>query len=58
MAEDADSAPLEDGLNIPSKIKRREDRIAKLKKAKAVMEERAKARLEEEKADHEVRQRF
>ncbi len=52
-AEDADSTPLEDGLSIPSEIKRREDRIAKLKKAKIVMEERAKARFKEEAADHE-----
>jgi len=51
-AEDADSTPLEDGLSIPDEIKRREDRIAKLKKAKAVMEERAKARIKEEKAEH------
>lgn len=52
-AEEADSTPLEDGLSIPAEIKRREDRIAKLKKAKAVMEERAKARFEEETADHQ-----
>lgn len=52
-AEDADSTPLEDGLSIPSEIKRREDRIIKLKEAKAVMEERAEARLKEEKADHQ-----
>lgn len=52
-AEDADSTPLEDGLTIPDEIKRREDRLAKLKAAKIVMEERAKARLEEEKAAHQ-----
>jgi transposase len=52
-AEDADSTPLEDGLSIPSEIKRRKDRLAKLKKAKAVMEERAKARFEEEMAEHQ-----
>ncbi len=51
-AEDADSTPLEDGLSIPDEIKRREDRIEKLKKAKIVMEERAKARLEEETAEY------
>jgi len=38
---------------IPSEIKRREDRIAKLKKAKAVMEERAKVRFEAERSDHQ-----
>ena len=52
-AEDADSTPLQDGLSVPEEIKRREDRIAKLKAAKAVMEERAKARLEEERAEYE-----
>jgi len=52
-AEDADSTPLEDGLSIPDEIKRREDRIVKLKEAKIVMEERAKARLEEETAEYQ-----
>jgi len=46
-AEDADSTPLQDGLSVPDEIKRREDRIAKLKEAKKVMEERAKQRFEE-----------
>jgi transposase len=36
-AEDADSTPLEDGLSIPDEIKRREDRIVKLKEEKIVM---------------------
>ncbi len=52
-AEDADSTPLQDGLSVPEEIKRREDRLAKLKQAKKVMEERAKARIEEEMAAHE-----
>ena len=52
-AEDADSTPLQDGLSIPEEIKRREDRLAKLKEARKVMEERAKARFEEEMAGHE-----
>lgn len=52
-AEDADSAPLQDGLSIPAEIERREDRIAKLKAAKAVIEERAKERIAKEKAEHE-----
>jgi len=51
-AEDADSTPLQDGLTIPAEIQRREDRLAKLKEAKAVLEERAKARFEEECAAH------
>jgi transposase len=52
-AESADSTPLQDGLTIPGEIKRREDRIAKLGEAKRVMEERAKERLLEERAQYE-----
>ena len=52
-AEDADSTPLQDGLSVPEEIKRREDRIAKLKEAKKVMEERARERFKEETAEHE-----
>jgi transposase len=52
-AENADSIPLQDGLTIPEEIKRREDRIAKLGEAKRVMEERAKERLLEERAQYE-----
>jgi len=52
-AEAADSTPLQDGLTIPEEIKRREDRIAKLGEAKHAMEERAKERLLEERAEYE-----
>lgn len=52
-AEEADSTPLEDGLSIPSEIKRREDRLVQLKKAKAVMEERSKVRFDEETAEYQ-----
>lgn len=52
-AEDADSIPLEDGLSIPDEIKLREDRLAKLKQAKTVMEERAKVRFDAEMAEHQ-----
>ena len=51
-AEDADSTPLQDGLSIPAEIQRREDRLAKLREAKAVLEERARVRFEEESAAH------
>lgn len=54
-AEDADSIPLQDGLSVPGEIKRREDRIAKLKEAKKVMEERARERFAEEKAGYEAK---
>ena len=52
-AEDADSAPLQDGLTIPDEIQRRQDRIAKLQEAKAAMEARAKERLIEEQAAYQ-----
>ena len=39
-AEDADSAPLDDGLVLPDEIKRREDRKAALERACRTMEER------------------
>lgn len=49
-AEDADSTPLQDGLTIPEEIKRREDRIARLREATQAMEARAAERLIEEQA--------
>ena len=52
-AEDADSTPLQDGLTIPEEIKRRQDRLAKLHKAKQAMEARAKDRLIEEQAAYQ-----
>jgi hypothetical protein len=39
MAEEVDGGELEEGLNIPDEIKRRKDRQAALKAAKAAMEE-------------------
>lgn len=51
-AEAADSTPLQDGLTVPGEIRRRTDRIAKLKEAMRVMEERAAARHAEEQAAH------
>jgi transposase len=49
-AESADSTPLQDGLSIPEEIKRREDRMTKIKQAMEVIEARAKERLAEEAA--------
>jgi len=51
-AEDADSTPL-DGLSIPEEIARREERIAQLEKAKAVIEERFEAIHKEKQAEYE-----
>lgn len=42
-AEQADAAPLEDGLSIPAEVQRREERKALLAKARAEMEARAYA---------------
>lgn len=44
-AEAADSTPLQDGLSIPEEVRRREDRVAKIKQAVGVIEERARERL-------------
>jgi hypothetical protein len=52
-AEEADSTPLRDGLSVPEEIKRREDRMGKIKEAMRVMEERAKERHAREKAEYE-----
>jgi transposase len=52
-AEDADSTPLDDGLSIPEEIARREDRIAKLEKAKAVIEERYETIRKEKQGEYE-----
>ena len=52
-AENADSTPLQDGLTIPGEIKRRQDRIAKLREAKEATEARAKERLVEEQAAYQ-----
>ena len=52
-AEQADSAPLEDGLSIPQEVQRRQERQALLAKARAEMEARAYARAQAERPDYE-----
>ena len=52
-AEAADSTPLQDGLSVPAEVKRRTDRIAKIKEAITVMEERSKERHRQEQAEYE-----
>lgn len=52
-AEQADSAPLQDGLSIPQEITRRQERKAALEKARAEIEARAQARYAIELAEHE-----
>jgi hypothetical protein len=43
-AEQADAAPLQDGLTIPAEITRRQERQAALAQARAEIEARAQAR--------------
>jgi transposase len=52
-AEQADSTPLQDGLNIPDEIVRRQERKAALQKARAEIEARAQARYALDLAGHE-----
>jgi transposase len=51
-AEQADATPLHDGLTIPDEIQRRQERKAKLARAKAEIEARAHARFVAEQAEH------
>lgn len=56
LLELAQAADQEDqGLDIPAEIQRREDRLAKLRLAKEVLESRAKARYEQESAEYEAK---
>ena len=52
-AERADSAPLDDGLDIPAEIERRQKRLEALHKARAVIEERARERAAKERPEYE-----
>lgn len=51
-AEQADATPLQDGLTIPDEIQRRQERKARLARAKAEIEARAHARFVAEQADY------
>lgn len=53
MADQADSSALPDGLSIPEEIKRREDRLSVIAKAKAEIERRADERYQREQAEYE-----
>jgi transposase len=59
LAEQADQGEvrLPDGLNIPDEIALRQERLANLAQAKAVLEARAQERDEAEKAEYEARLR-
>jgi Transposase DDE domain len=51
-AQEAEGAPLKDGLSIPDEITRRKDRKASLEVAIGEIEARAKLRFEREQAEH------
>jgi len=52
-AEQADATPLDDGLSIPEELQRRVERKAKLAAARAEMEVRALAHVEEQRQEYE-----
>jgi len=52
-AEQADATPLDDGLSIPEELQRRTERKAKLAAARAEMEVRALARMEQQREEYE-----
>ena len=55
LAEAADGADVPDGMSVPEELARREDRLARIAEAKAVIEARARERLERERAESEAK---
>ena len=55
LAEDSDSRPVNDGLDVPAEIARREQRLAALAQAKAKIQQRAAERHAVESQAHEVK---
>ena len=55
LAEDSDSRPVNDGLDVPAEIARREQRLAALAQAKAKIQQRAAERHTVESQAHEVK---
>jgi hypothetical protein len=53
LAEAADNTPLPEDMDVPSELKRRQDRLAVIAKAKQEIQARAKARFAQEKADYD-----
>jgi len=51
-AEATDAADVPDGMSIPEELARREERLRKIKAAKATIEARAKERHAHEMAEH------
>ena len=54
-ADEVDSVPLEDGLVLPTEIKRRADRKAALEKARHIIEERYEKEQKEKQAEYEAK---
>jgi transposase len=55
LAEESDSRPVHDGLDVPAEIARREKRLGAIAQAKAKIEERARERRAVEQQDYEAR---
>ena len=53
LAEEADNSSLPEEMEIPEELKRREERLAKISKAKAEIQARAQVRFEREQAEYE-----
>ncbi len=53
LAEEADNSSLPEEMDIPEELKRREERLTKIAKAKAEIQARAQARFEREQAEYE-----
>ena len=54
-AEAADQADVPDGMSIPDELARREQRLAEIARAKAIIEARAKERHAREQAEHDAK---
>ena len=57
LAEAADRAEVPDGMSVPEELARREDRLARIAEAKAVLEARAAERHAREQAEYEEKTR-
>jgi len=53
LAEEADNSSLPEEMEIPEELKRREERLMKISKAKAEIQARAQVRFEREQAEYE-----
>ena len=56
LAEDSDTRPVNDGLDVPAEIARREQRLTVLAQAKAKIAQRARERHAVEQQEYEVKQ--